>query len=52
MHTLRVLQEMGLYKKHGHIYIFAYSDVGYIGDRGDKKVCYTLPNIDWCNKLT
>ena len=26
-----------LYKKHGHVHIFGYSDLGYAGDKGDRK---------------
>jgi len=26
-----------LYKKHGHVRIFGYSDSGYVGDKGDRK---------------
>ena len=26
-----------LYKKHGHVCIFGYSDLGYAGDKGDRK---------------
>ena len=26
-----------LYKKHGHVRIFGYSDSGYAGDKGDRK---------------
>ena len=31
-----------MYKKHRHIHIFSYSDLGYAGKKGDKKsiTCY------------
>jgi len=32
-----------LYKKHGHVCIFGYSDSGYVGDKGDRKSI-----IDYC----
>jgi len=42
--TLRILAYIkscpgkGLvYRKHGHVRIFRYSDSGYAGDRGDRK---------------
>ena len=26
-----------VYRKHGHVHIYEYSDSGYTGDRGDRK---------------
>jgi len=35
---LKVFHEKGLlYKKHGHLHIFEYSDSGYAGDKEDRK---------------
>ena len=32
-----------VYKKYGQVHISRYSDLGYAGDRGDRK-----PNIGYC----
>ena len=31
------LKKVLVYRKHGHVRIFGYSDSGYAGNRGDKK---------------